>query len=100
MWTGLRADNPGILVRFRTGACDFSSSLTASRLCLGPSHCTVHCLTLDVYTEVNRPARGADLHVVRGQGVFVAMLPFRMCLPGVHSDNFIFTELMAPAAVT
>jgi len=23
----------------------------------------------------------------------VTMLPFRMCLPGVHSDNFIFTEL-------
>jgi hypothetical protein len=47
---------------------------------------------LDVSKEVNRPARGADLHVVRGQGVFVAMLPFRVCLPGVHSD-FIFTEL-------
>jgi hypothetical protein len=50
-------------------------------------------MTLDVSTEVNRPARGADLHVVRGQGVFVAILPFRMCLPGVHSDSFIFTEL-------
>jgi len=25
--------------------------------------------------------------------VLVAMLPFRVCLPGVHSDNFIFTEL-------
>jgi hypothetical protein len=49
-------------------------------------------MTLDIFTEVNRPARGTDLHVVGGQGAFVAMLPFRMCLPGVHSD-FIFTEL-------
>lgn len=79
----------------------FHHLLTASRLCLDPSHCTVRCMTQDVSTEVNRPARGADLHVVRGQGVFVAMLLFRVCLPGVHSDNFIFTELwLAPAAVT
>lgn len=54
---------------------------------------TVHRMMHDVSTEVNQPAREADFHEGGGQELFGTILPVRMCLPGVHRDNFIFTEL-------
>jgi hypothetical protein len=92
IWTVLRARQPRNLGSTSCRSLGFVI-ISHSVQTLDSSHCTFHCMTHSVSTEVNRPARGADLHVVRGQGVFVVMLPYRVCLPGVHSDNFIFTEL-------